>query len=228
MRSWLTAAFAALTLVFAPAAAGAAVLVTFSEDSGRVVDLNGFFGGDDELPAYLDRSGLLFVRFDPLQGTLVAPDVSGGVFAVSTKELLLVLHAGLTFGFDQEFIVRSMDVDTDVNINGYALSTLGPDGLTGPRILTADGLAGFQTWRIDPALRGLIFAFATDEVFGGFMGEGGPESSGGLASVATTPTFWSIDNVAVAVPEPGTWALMIGGFGAVGAALRRRVAQVAA
>jgi hypothetical protein len=30
----------------------------------------------------------------------------------------------------------------------------------------------------------------------------------------------------VAVPEPATWAMMIGGFGMVGAAMRRRKAQV--
>jgi len=32
----------------------------------------------------------------------------------------------------------------------------------------------------------------------------------------------AIDNVSVAVPEPGTWALMIMGFGGAGAMLRRR------
>ncbi|WP_235889116.1 PEPxxWA-CTERM sorting domain-containing protein [Glacieibacterium frigidum] len=33
---------------------------------------------------------------------------------------------------------------------------------------------------------------------------------------------YSIDNLAATVPEPASWALMIGGFGLVGAALRRR------
>lgn len=41
------------------------------------------------------------------------------------------------------------------------------------------------------------------------------------------PGFWHLDNVSVqgqlaAVPEPGTWALMLVGFGAVGTAMRSR------
>jgi PEP-CTERM motif len=39
------------------------------------------------------------------------------------------------------------------------------------------------------------------------------------------PSFYNLDNVSVqgpSVPEPGTWALMIVGFGAVGTAMRSR------
>lgn len=38
----------------------------------------------------------------------------------------------------------------------------------------------------------------------------------------------AIDNVSVAVPEPSTWAMMIIGFGAAGAVLRRRRAPISA
>jgi len=48
------------------------------------------------------------------------------------------------------------------------------------------------------------------------------------ATTSTTPrgdAFTGLDNVSftAAVPEPATWSLMIGGFGVMGAALRRRV-----
>lgn len=43
------------------------------------------------------------------------------------------------------------------------------------------------------------------------------------------PTAWDLDDVSVvAVPEPASWALMIGGFGLVGAVLRRARRQPAA
>ena len=43
------------------------------------------------------------------------------------------------------------------------------------------------------------------------------------------PSFFLIDNISVAViPEPGTWAMLIAGFGLVGFAARRRRTAIAA
>ena len=37
------------------------------------------------------------------------------------------------------------------------------------------------------------------------------------------PAYFALDNISLsAVPEPATWAMMIGGFGMVGGAMRRR------
>ena len=43
----------------------------------------------------------------------------------------------------------------------------------------------------------------------------------GIKLESSTNSF-EIDNLAVAVPEPATWAMMIVGFGAAGAMIRRR------
>ena len=62
-------------------------------------------------------------------------------------------------------------------------------------------------------------ASATSEVLK-FVANGGP---------AGLPPFALLDGVSLqAVPEPGVWTLMLGGFGLVGAAARRRRTTVAA
>jgi choice-of-anchor C domain-containing protein len=50
-----------------------------------------------------------------------------------------------------------------------------------------------------------------------------------FTSLANTPSGPALDNVQIAaVPEAGTWAMMIAGFGLAGASLRRRRTAVAA
>ena len=60
------------------------------------------------------------------------------------------------------------------------------------------------------------FAFTTNTVFNSF----GFETQPGVGILATR-------EIPAAVPEPGAWALLILGFGAVGFALRRRKVQTA-
>jgi choice-of-anchor C domain-containing protein len=61
-----------------------------------------------------------------------------------------------------------------------------------------------------------------------FVGTGGPTTLT-FASATNTPFGPALDNVSIAsVPEPATWAMMLVGFGGLGAALRRRRTAVAA
>ena len=77
---------------------------------------------------------------------------------------------------------------------------------------------------------GLSVYSATDESFAGYkhittsvIGSG---SDSLVFKAYNDPAFTYLDNVSVsAVPEPMTWALMIGGFGMAGAVIRRRRGQ---
>ncbi len=79
---------------------------------------------------------------------------------------------------------------------------------------------------------GTIFTTATNGLYYHLYGNGGAYKLQSLtltqgrtvlgALQTVTPTFVEYDPVNGAVPEPATWALMILGFGAAGAMLRRR------
>jgi hypothetical protein len=47
-------------------------------------------------------------------------------------------------------------------------------------------------------------------------------------TLMTSQNSFEIDNLAVAIPEPATWAMMIMGFGAIGFAMRRRTRMMPA
>jgi hypothetical protein len=55
---------------------------------------------------------------------------------------------------------------------------------------------------------GLFKIFRTDKITG--------------IELSSTTNSFEIDNLAVAVPEPSTWAVMLVGFGGIGAMIRRR------
>lgn len=83
-----------------------------------------------------------------------------------------------------------------------------------------------------------IFAYDGATLLGSVMGESMGQftlsySAPSITSIVVTPgdfqDWVGFDNLTFsgAVPEPASWAMMIAGFGLVGAAMRRRVAQAA-
>ena len=73
-----------------------------------------------------------------------------------------------------------------------------------------------------------VYLSAGDAVDGGAQTRNGGDSwtSGyqGYSSIAVS--LYGIENVAAVVPEPASWALMIVGFGMIGASMRRRASTV--
>ena len=101
---------------------------------------------------------------------------------------------------------------------GSTISSIKVSNLTNVdfRSVTLNGTA-FTT-----LLSGVVEArYLTLPVSGGEQTINVTGTSGGNASYAGTLAF-----AVSAIPEPATWAMMIGGFGIVGGAMRRRKAQV--
>jgi hypothetical protein len=96
-----------------------------------------------------------------------------------------------------------------VGIGDVVFSAIDGDGnlFSGPAALLGDGFANGGT--------------AEDRFFGAV-------SARGIRSIAIampTSTDWEVDHLqygVAAIPEPGSWAMMIAGFGLVGLAVRRR------
>lgn len=132
-------------------------------------------------------------------------------------------QAGVTLHF-----ADGADADTELESQFVALD------LTQSHTFEALLKNGQVSYRIDGhAYTGAAHAVSNSQLL--VIGDGSGSTLTGVgsmyvhgASLDTAPAFDVLETTAVgAVPEPGTWALMIGGFGVAGAALRRRRALAA-
>ncbi len=155
------------------------------------------YGGFTFTSAYSESPHFLIWQQDAVENA----DGDGGTFAHRWDRFPMTISRTDGGLFD----LISFDVADIVNSGARATNqlvfTFG-DGRTEYLSATTDGLAGLETLNLNRS---------------------------GLKSVslaAHSREWWQIDNFTVgstaAVPEPATWAMMIIGFGGIGATLRRR------
>lgn len=199
---------------------GNAILAQFNTMTGRLVagtnqGLDGNSSGPDAP-----------LSFDRILGYDFAPN---GDFFALTRNI-----SGIT-------ILAKFDITTGRLVAG---SNVGLDGnSSGPDApISADRIFGFSfdadggMWAVvrnlqgnsilaqfDP-LTGRLIAGTNQGLDGNSSGPDAPVSADRIRGIAFAPDLTTppVD----AIPEPATWAMMIGGFGMIGAALRRRPVAV--
>ncbi|MCW6532358.1 PEPxxWA-CTERM sorting domain-containing protein [Sphingomonas sp. MMSM20] len=171
-----------------------------------------FVGGSGEMPA----GATIIENFDGY-----APNSSIGTeaFAFSTKGRrplygstgnFAALRAGGSYSVDFapatlfSFVIGSVD---SYNTLTLLLSDNSNVTYTGGEII---GKLATISGANDALRNGLVT----------FNASGGPKIIG--ATFASTGNSFEFDNLAAAVPEPSTWAMMIFGFGAIAGAMRHR------
>ena len=149
----------------------------------------------------LSSQGGNFVALDGDQGSPGHPGVQGSI-----SQTISGLEVGkaytLTFDWAAGQLVNRNGPTTEqlqVTFGGQTLST---DILSIPD-------AGFSGWKTVS----MVFTPTSDQQTLTFLSFGTPS---GL------PPMAALDNVSLAVPEPAAWAMMLMGFGGLGAMIRRR------
>jgi len=201
MKKWVLAAAAAVGLA---GSANAAIVtlqgVTSSAPNDNRFTYQATLGGDEGL-----RSGDRIVIFDfagYIGGSIFTPNAN---FVGSTE---LVSSDPVTPTFDDDASLTNLVftyVGADFRFPGGPLAPFNIDGLGARSIFSATTVDAFfsQTVKNNPVGRP--------------GGAGTPVFSLGQT---TTPSG------VTAIPEPATWAMMLGGFGLLGGAMRRRHRQV--
>jgi hypothetical protein len=220
----IAASLAALTLA-ASSAAQATTVLTF-EGVGNQASVNDFYnGGTDSAGNTGTNYGINFTSASlglidsDAGGTgnfANEPSASTIVFFLSGSAATMNVAAGFTTGFS--FFYSAFQ---DAFVNVY-------DGLngTGNLLATLNLSTNFNNGGCvgDPTGQ----ACHWDAVGVTFLGTAHSVDFGGVANQAGFDNITLGSAIAGGVPEPSIWALMIGGFGLVGTALRRRRVLAAA
>lgn len=124
-----------------------------------------------------------------------------------------------TYTFSLNFVLSAADA-AKASFNGrFAVDNFISGATLNGKAITTFGSGGFSSWTKFAALR----------KDGGFNG-GNNVLSFNVVNAAQNggnPLGFRAEFLASSVPEPTTWAMMIGGFGIVGGAMRRRRTMVA-
>jgi hypothetical protein len=195
----LAAGFAASTLIFAaPASAG----VNFGFVGGASAPSAGF----TVIDTFADATGISGSGFEiktpPADGDGAPPANSDG-----SSYLSVLANGSATITFAAPVSKFQFDWGSIDSYNTLTLaSTAGPDTII-PGSNFTNPANGNQ---ISPGTNGLFTV----------IGTGGEKFTS--ITLTSSQNSFEIDNLATGVPEPANWALMIVGFGAIGAVSRRR------
>ncbi len=217
----VAAASAALALAAAPSTTLAAELLTngsFEQIGGATPEgwggLTYYAGGIPTIPGWTVESGSVDLTttgsfWGPAYDGIYSLDINGwdpGRITQSFNTVIGKLY-NVSFAYSRNIAGAADPATATVSAGGQTFNVVAP----------ADG----------PFTNAGRMAWVTDGF--SFVGTGAPTT---LALAATNGTnggvFFDAISVQMAVPEPATWAMMIGGFGLAGAALRRRRALLAA
>jgi hypothetical protein len=206
----MAAAFAAATTMIIAAPASAAVVLSFSPSPAYSPGA-GYTVVDDfsSLAGLTGITGSVEIKTPPSDGDGAPPANS---FPAGTSYLSVLGGGSATYNFASpvsafEFDWGSIDSYNTLTINAS-------DGTFTVIPGTTTGLTPFPN-----AANGDQVAPGTNGLFQVASNSGETFNS---ITFASSSNSFEIDNLATAVPEPATWAMMILGLGGIGAMLRRR------
>ncbi|MBX3482963.1 PEPxxWA-CTERM sorting domain-containing protein [Phenylobacterium sp.] len=218
MKTGLLAAACAAGLAMGGAAQALTVIDFEGQPLGAVADGYTVPGFEELVFSTALGSGLGLYTGPESDGvSLLANNDTNGNFIKGTFTDGLHSFISMTFGNDDPFFLTTGDQAVLTVFKAGVMVGQTVVLLTAPNDLM-DQTIGFQLAQFDS----WTFAYTSAA---GTPSTGGNGASVGLIEVIDNITY---DTLTTGVPEPATWAMMILGFGGVGATLRQRRRLVAA